>query len=252
MIRGTLALGTLGLTLVAFDPFQKTVIRGLVSLFPGKRTRILAVWQRIVARTVLGIVRLVGGARFSSLPRLPGEEGVLVVMNHQSLLDIPLVVAAFRGGFPRIVTRARYRTGKPLVSSMVRLYQYPVVGSGATIKEDLEGIQEAARTSETPLVIYPEGHRTRDGEIGPFKRAGLRALLEGRVWRVYLLVEDGLWKCSKLKDFILTITGVRGILRAEGPLTSPAPGEDMDGFIDEIRDRMVAMLADIREEGAPG
>ena len=216
MIRGTLALGAIAALLLVGDVVQKTVVRGLLFLFPGNRAQILAVWQRFIARMVLGIVRIIGGARYGGIPRLPGEEGVLVLMNHQSLLDIPLIISILRSGYPRIVTRARYAKGKPLVSAMVRLYQYPQVGLGATIQTDLDAIREAGRTSQMPLVIYPEGHRSRNGELRPFKRAGLRALLEARSWRVYMVVVDGFWKCGKLKDFIATISAVAMLLEQAG------------------------------------
>jgi 1-acyl-sn-glycerol-3-phosphate acyltransferase len=249
MIRGTLALGAIAVLLLVGDVVQKTMVRGLLVLFPGNRARILSVWQRFIARLVLGIVRFIAGARFGKLPRLPGEEGVLVLMNHQSLLDIPLIISILEGGYPRIVTRARYAKGKPLVSAMVRLYQYPQVGSGATIQADLDAIREAARTSDMPLVIYPEGHRSRNGELLTFKRAGLRALLEARAWRVYLVVVDGFWKCGKLKDFISTISAVRGSIRASGPIPSPESDGEMEDFIQEMQERMRGMLAEGRGSG---
>jgi hypothetical protein len=66
------------------------------------------------------------------------------------------------------------------------------------------------------------------------------------------VVVDGLWECSKLKDFVLSITRVRGVVRAEGPLESPESVEEVDPFIDQVRARMVAMLAEIREERDAG
>jgi 1-acyl-sn-glycerol-3-phosphate acyltransferase len=251
MIRGTLALGALAVTFLVGDVFQRTVIQGLLILLPKNRAWILAVWQRFVARTLLGIVRVIGGARYGSIPRLPGEEGVLILMNHQSVLDIPLVVAALDGGYPRIVTRARYAKGKPIVSHMLRLYQYPLVGSGATIQADLDAIREAGRTSDGPLVIFPEGHRSRNGELRTFKRAGLRSLLEARSWRVYLLVADGFWRFATLKDLISTIPTVRGSVRASGPIPSPESDGEIEGFIKEMRERMVEMLREGRGEREP-
>lgn len=247
MIRGTLAFLSVSLWLLVGDVIQRTIVVGLVTLLKGKKARILAVWQRVVARVLLWFVRVLGGAHYQKPPRLPGEEGVLVVMNHQSLLDIPMVCSAFDGGPPRIVTRARYAKGKPLISGMLRLYQYPLVGSGATIQEDLAILRRMAEKSTWPLVIYPEGHRTKDGNIRPFKRAGLRALLEGRRWRIHLVVMDGFWRCSKLKDFILTVKDVRGTIRVDGPIESPEPDTDLDEFIDGLRTRMVSMLEEQRQ-----
>src|SRR5690606_29027752 len=92
---------------------------------------------------------------------------------------------------PRIVTRARYARGKPLISHMVRLYQYPVVDPRATVRGHLTRIAQAARDSPVPIVLYPEGTRTRDGSLGEWREAGLRAILAERRWTVYMMVADG-------------------------------------------------------------
>ena len=59
-----------------------------------------------------------------------------------------------------------------------------------------------ARTSAAPLVLFPEGTRSTDGEIGRFRTAGLERILGARDWVVYVLVSDGYWRHGKLVDFI--------------------------------------------------
>ena len=97
---------------------------------------------------------------------------MLVLMNHQSVLDIPLVGAALPIHL-RIVTRGRYASGKPIISHMVRLYQYPVVEPTATVPGRLRSIGEATQDSPVPIVFYPEGTRTRDGRLGSWREGGL-------------------------------------------------------------------------------
>jgi 1-acyl-sn-glycerol-3-phosphate acyltransferase len=192
------------------------------------------------------MVRRIGGASFDELPLVPAGPGVLVLMNHQSVLDIPLVVAAHDELYPVIVTRARYSRGKPVISHMVRLYQYPVVDPGATVRGHLKRLADVAREAVTPVVIYPEGTRSRDGKIGRWKRRGIRILLENRQWEVYLLVADGFWQAARLKDFVATVSTVRGRMVRLGPFTSPPPGEPVDAFIDEMRERMEETLSELR------
>jgi len=173
-------------------------------------------------------------------------------MNHQSLMDIPLIVRAMAPGYPRIVTRERYANGKPLISHMVRLYQYPTVNPRATVRSDLRRLTEAAAESPVPVVIYPEGTRTRDGEIGKFKRNGLRAILAGRSWEVWVVTVDGYWECARLEDFREKVSQIRGKMRVDGPFQSPAPDADpagLDDFMDEMRDAMKAGLAALRSGG---
>jgi 1-acyl-sn-glycerol-3-phosphate acyltransferase len=244
-----LTLAYVAISLIALDLVQRTVISLSVRLLPSRRHRILAAWQQLLARLVLGAVRFPGGARIDSIPVIPGRPGVLVLMNHQSLLDIPLVVRAIRPGYPLIVTRERYANGKPLISHMIRLYQYPTVNPRATVRTDLERLSRAVPDVPVPLVIYPEGTRTRDGELGRFKRNGLRAILAARSWEVWMVTADGYWECARLKDFRANVSSIRGRLRVDGPFQSPDPDEGMDAlesFIDEAHRRMAGFLAELR------
>lgn len=253
-VRGTLTLAVVAVGLILSDLVQRTLISVSVKLLPGRRHRILAAWQQLMARFVLGSVRHVGGAHINDIPQIPGGPGVLVVMNHQSLLDIPLVVRAVRPGYPRIVTRERYAYGKPLISHMIRLYQYPRVDPRATVRSGLEALSKAARESPVPLVIYPEGTRTRDGEVGTFRPAGLRAILTARPWEIWMVTADGYWECARLKDFRANVSTIQGRIRVEGPIPGPAPDstqEEIDEFIDGIRDRLKDSLAELRGITSP-
>jgi 1-acyl-sn-glycerol-3-phosphate acyltransferase len=133
---------------------------------------------------------------------------------------------------------------------MTRLYQYPVVESRANARAEIAAIAENARTSPVPFVIFPEGHRTRDGEIGAWKEGGLRGILGVRRWSVYLLVADGYWQSARMADFLENVSRVRGRTVALGPFEGPEPGVDPEPFIDEMRDRMVEALAALRAEPA--
>ncbi len=182
----------------------------------------------------------------------PGRPGVLLVMNHQSLFDIPLMVQAVEGqGYPRIVTRERYSRWIPLISHMIRLYDFPVVNPGAdpdTISRSLVAIADTARTSEVPLAVFPEGTRTRDGEIGRFKRGALSHILAVRPWTVYVYVVDGFWKAAKYKDFLHHVSEVRGRVELAGTLEWTDPHANPDAFIEQIRSVMVERLRSMRTE----
>lgn len=245
-LRGYLTLGCVGLFLVVADLVQRTFVALAVHLIPSKRIRILGFWQRLMARAMLGFVRRVGGGRVEDPPSIPGRPGVLVLMNHQSLLDIPLVIEALDDRYPKIVTRARYASGKPVISHMVRLYQYPLVDPRATTRKHLKGLRETAAEGTNPIVIYPEGTRSRNGEIGRWKARGLERLLTTRSWEVYLLIVDGLWQTAALEDFLTSVSRIRGRCIRLGPFRSPEPGEDVGPFIEAMRQRMIEGLESLR------
>jgi 1-acyl-sn-glycerol-3-phosphate acyltransferase len=245
-LRGYLTIGFIGTGLILGDVVQRLVIAPLTHLLPAKRLAILTTWERFFAHFVIGSTRTIGGAHIPPPPEIPGRAGVLVLMNHQSVLDIPLVVAALRPLHPRIVTRARYARGKPLISHMVRLYQYPLVDPRANARGQVQAVAENARSSPVPVVLFPEGHRTRDGDIGAWKEGGLRGILGARRWTVYLMVADGYWRSARLVDFVRNVGHIDGRAMTLGPFESPDPGADPEPFIAEMRERMIAALGELR------
>lgn len=249
-LRGYLALGIVCLGLVISDLFQRLIIWPLVTLVPSRRMPVLSRWIRLMAALVTNPFRTVGGA---VIPRpeaiVPSRAGVLIVMNHQSLFDIPLVVQTVADGYPRIVTRARYGRFIPLISHLVRLYQYPTVdptANASKLRESLEEIGQAGRESEVPIAVFPEGTRSRNGSIGRFKTRGLARLLSERSWTVYVYVVDGFWRYATIKDFILRMGKVEGRMRHVDTLQWTEPTTDPTDFIDGIRGTMIEHLEAMR------
>ena len=237
--------------MVLCDLVQRLLIGPLVWLMPSSRKRILGAWMQAMAWLTSRPMVFLGGASIAVPPQVPFEPGVLIIMNHQSLLDIPMVCSSVRGGYPLIVTRKRYRHWIPLISHMIRLYQYPVVDPTANRRDTLgmtDDLSEVARTAEVPVAIFPEGTRTRDGDIGRFKKAALRRILQARAWKVYILVGDGFWKYAKLKDFLRGISEMNGEVEFVSMLEWNDPAADPNPFIEEIRTRMVARLARMRRD----
>jgi 1-acyl-sn-glycerol-3-phosphate acyltransferase len=175
-------------------------------------------------------------------------------MNHQSVLDILLVVKSVADGYPRIVTRARYGRFIPLISHLVRLYQYPTVDPTANPREVLKMARAMAREawdSDVPIAIFPEGTRTKDGEIGSFRKRGLAKVLKGRPWTVYVFVVDGYWKKSHVKDFLADLSRLEGRVEHAATLEWTDPDLDSGPFISKVRDIMSAHLAEMRSVTEP-
>ena len=91
-LRGFLTVATIGGFLALADVVQRFVIAPLVWVAPALKDRVLAAWLRGIAATMIGMIRFIGGAKFEPFPSIPFAPGVLVLMNHQSLMDIPIVI----------------------------------------------------------------------------------------------------------------------------------------------------------------
>jgi 1-acyl-sn-glycerol-3-phosphate acyltransferase len=237
--------------LTASDVFQRLVITPWVKLRPSARIPVLGRWMKIMAWTVTRPISAIAGCTIPSPPRIvPTRPGILILMNHQSLFDIPLVVQTVEGGYPRIVTRARYAARWiPVISHMVELYQYPVVdpsANSAAIRESLDHLEAEARATDVPIVVFPEGTRTRDGEIGGFKRGALARILAARTWTVYVFVADGFWKAPRFKEFVRGLPHVDGRMEHVVTLEWQDPSADPNPFLDQVREQMVEHLAAMR------
>lgn len=244
------------LFLLAFCVYLFVVIAGgnrllippLLKVFPRHDLRIRRVWLRLHALATTGLARTFGGMRLRVQGAIPRESAV-VIMNHQSVMDIPVGVLLIPGPYPIIPTRDRYaRANVPGMPSLIRLLRFPVVSQKReNLRAELPAIAEAAEATargDNSMLIFAEGHRTRDGQIAPFMRTGLRLVLERAKRPVYCVVADGLWHARTAFDAATGFAGATCSVRILGPFTPPS--SDLDGFIDGLRDRMVAELADMR------
>ena len=195
---------------------------------------------------MIGLIRILGGARFKPFPTIPSDPGVLVLMNHQSLLDIPIVVRCFENGYSRIVTRERYARGVPVVSKMIKLYDYPVVDPKGGMRRQLKMLRSVARDPRVPIVVYPEGSRSRDGALLPFRRGAVDTLLRHQQWNVYLLTSDGTLPCGRLRDMLAGVDTVHCRVSVSGPFDTPSDPHEISSWLKEMEGRMRNGLAELR------
>lgn len=107
------------------------------------------------------------GVRYYNAPRPDLLEGGLVIApNHQSYLD-PVLVGM---GVPRPICYLARRSLFAVAGLgwLIRALKARPVRRGAVDAQALKAVIRLLRGGETVL-IFPEGTRTRDGSLGPFK-----------------------------------------------------------------------------------
>jgi 1-acyl-sn-glycerol-3-phosphate acyltransferase len=237
-------------TLTIFDLGQRLLIWPAVRLQPVKQRAIMGGWLRFLAAASLWISRVVGGVRLTIRGAAPAES-CLMVMNHQSLLDIPISVHLARGPQAVIPTRERYAHGIPGISLLTKLGRFPLVTQQPRpSRSELAGLLQAATdlsNGETTLIIYPEGHRSNDGSMLPFMRSGLKLLLQRAQRPVYYIVSDGLWHARTVKEALHSFANSNVDVFISEPLPPPDK-QNIDAFIDDLEARMTATLAAIRHQ----
>jgi 1-acyl-sn-glycerol-3-phosphate acyltransferase len=227
--------------------YQRVVLWPAATLFPRRRRALVSAYMRVMARVIFALLAA-GGARAARTGHLPTEGPMLGLMNHQSLVDILTIILLGRPYVPWFVSRRRYGRFVPTIAFCQRLLGCPIIEPSER-RAALATLREAARGQDHGLVIFPEGHRTPDGEIGPFHPAGLELMLRERPLPVYLVVTDGFWTCRQLADFVFNIHKIDGRTEVLGPFAPPAR-EHIAEFVGQMRERMVAHLHAMRGRDA--
>lgn len=120
---------------------------------------------------------------------LPQEETVLYVANHQSYMDIPVVMSIVERPLGFV---AKEGLGKiPFMSKWFLHMKCVLIARGDTRKA-LTAILQAAKYLKEghTLVLFPEGTRSVDGTLGEFKAGSLKMAQKGKVAIVPLALQN--------------------------------------------------------------
>ena len=108
------------------------------------------------------------------------EGGFIFVSNHQSMYDVPIFGGLLPRNYPKYVAKKELAKGLPSVSLNLRY------GGNALIDRDhrdqamdaIADMASAAERRDVSVVIFPEGTRSRAGQLGEFRVGGLAAIME--------------------------------------------------------------------------
>jgi 1-acyl-sn-glycerol-3-phosphate acyltransferase len=215
---------------------------------PARRAHRYGLWLRLQGHIVVLLARVTAGVRVSISGSIP-DEPVVAIMNHQSVLDIPVAITLFGRFSPLFPTRDRYQWRIPFISPTLRMGRFPFITQRPEgLQQDLDSLGEAAgrvARGDNSLLIYAEGHRTHDGQIGRFMRQGPRLILTQSKRPVYTIVADGMWGARTFTDALAALGNSRIHIVVTGPFEPPTP-ETADAFLDQLRESMIATLAEMR------
>lgn len=133
----------------------------------------------------------------------PGT-GYAILSNHQSMLDIVMIGGILVSNFPKYVAKKELSNWIPSISLNLKW------GGNALIDRDdprqsIRAIKEMAKRAQergVSAVIFPEGSRSKDGNLLPFKTAGAKSLLKAADrLPVVPAVIAGSWQLNRLFPF---------------------------------------------------
>lgn len=171
---------------------------------------------------------------------LKRENTKLLISNHQGFMDMPLQATRFID-FKWISKKSLFKI--PIFGWAMALTRTVSVDRGKTkpgqMKRDIEPFLEAG----IPICLYPEGTRTRDGQVKPFKNGAFviarelnipvrLMVLEGS----YELLPPGDWRFNLDVDIFMSVLGE----------VHPQDFPDMESFRDYCHTIISTELARLR------
>jgi 1-acyl-sn-glycerol-3-phosphate acyltransferase len=175
--------------------------------------------------------------------KLPWRGAAVIVANHLSLLDILVLYGLFRP-FKWVAKAELFRI--PVVGWNMAMNDYVRVWRG-----DPESVRRmmahcrAHLARGTPVLVFPEGTRSRDGRLQPFKDGAFRLALDAGC-PVFPVAVTGTFG-SLPKSGIVLKQGMHARVRVLDPI-SPADHPSLDGLRAAVRDALAAALP---EESRP-
>jgi 1-acyl-sn-glycerol-3-phosphate acyltransferase len=191
-------------------------------------------------------------ARVASIPlfrlrtirrgRLPAKGGVLIIANHQSYLDPPLVTMAV--GPRRICFLARSGLFRPWwLRTVIRYFNAHPLKENGHDPRAMRTVLALLEAGEAVLV-FPEGSRSFDGSMTPFKR-GIALLIKRAKCPVAPVAIEGAfdaWPRTRKRPALRPIATMMGALIPPEDLLQDEP----DVFLDRLARQIDGMRLELR------
>jgi 1-acyl-sn-glycerol-3-phosphate acyltransferase len=116
---------------------------------------------------------------FSGFEKIPQNRPLIIVANHQSLLDIVAIVVGFRRNHPKFISKVELGKGIPSVSYNLRHGGSVLIDrkKGAQSVKDIMMLGKHIEATNYSASIFPEGTRTKNGLVKTFQPAGIASLV---------------------------------------------------------------------------
>lgn len=137
-------------------------------------------------------------------PAVQPRTGYVVISNHQSLYDIVLIGGLLFSNLPKYVAKSELGRWIPSVSLNLKQGGHALIDrdDAASALEAITNLGRRVQARNRSAVIFPEGTRSKDGSLQPFKRAGARALLAAADQMAVVPVAiQGSWQLNNLWPF---------------------------------------------------
>jgi 1-acyl-sn-glycerol-3-phosphate acyltransferase len=216
-----------------------TIVFGIASIpfgFFDRDGRILhgfaRAWSRAIMKSIFSPLRITG------LDKIDTAKPIVYAVNHASALDIPALYAFLPFQF-RILFKSELLS-YPIIgwhlkrSGQICINQQQPSRSAGSIRTALKGLKAGM-----PLVIFPEGGRTPDGEIKPFLPGTFFLAIKAQV-DVVPIALVGTFDLLPMNTYHIKCRPLE--MRVGAPITTAGMTlRDMEGLSSKVQKEMEAL-----------
>ena len=195
-----------------------------------------------IYKTVIPLCRLmvrVYGCSVQYNQKVPENETFVIMANHCSFLDVFAIPCTFTGKFSAVAASKNFAI--PIYSLFLK--KLKVVSIDRTNREQaIAGIKQAENLIKDGyhIVILPEGTRTKNGQLGQFKKGGFHLAINTNA-RILPIITRGLYDIKPVNRF--TINPGKININIGHPITTS--NKNVDELLLETKDVFNKMLEDI-------
>lgn len=162
-----------GLLLVIFHPIQVLAHK---LLGDSARKKVVDILNCLLVK---GLYIMGCCIKFRGFEKLPKDRPMIIVANHQSMLDIPAVVHGFKAHYPKFISKIELGKNLPSISYNLKHGHSALIDrkNGAQSVKEIFKLGRLIQKYNYAACIFPEGTRSKTGKVRNFMSAGISTLL---------------------------------------------------------------------------
>lgn len=191
------------------------------------------------AARLFTLARVYTGMKIQRGPRLPARlpPYFLIISNHQSFVDIALLLYAFAGHRLRFVAKESLAHWIPCISPLFRLQRHALVSRSGNLRKTMRELRRLGKIASEGYcpVVFPEGTRSKTGELGHFHLGAVRSILTRHPMPVLCAALDGGYMISSLSHLFVNMRNASYKFAALDLFPPPRSKEEIESVVRKSR-----------------
>lgn len=196
------------------------------------------IWGKVARLWGKGSLKIVGiNCILENEPSYSGQSRRIILINHQSILDMVWFASIAPNGFSGIAKKSMLYM--PIVNWVMWSSRQIFIDRRNRVKaiRTLDGVIKKLRKDNRTICFSPEGTRTRDGEMGPFKKGAFHIAIQSGL-TIHPIVVAGAYELMPPGSLFVKPGTIR--LRFLDPIeTSDWKTETIEEHMEEVHGKML-------------